>query len=117
MPAETTEFATGAVRSAGCAGEEGYQFPLRFDLLFSNGEALRRLAATFGEGFAKYGADNWKKGIPESNLLNHAIAHLALYCERDTTEDHLAHATWNLLTLMWQQRNKPELLDRTGSNS
>jgi len=106
---------TGAVRSQlEHKGTHGHA--LRFDLLLDNSVGIRRLAETYGEGFAKYGAGNWKKGFKESVLLNHAMEHLVLYVSGDTTEDHLAHATWNLFTLMWMQEKKPELLDLTAPN-
>lgn len=86
---------------------------MRFDLLFSNTDFLKRMSATYGEGAAKYGDDNWRNGMPEKSLFNHCLAHLVQHLEGDTTEDHLAHATWNLITLMWVQANKPQLLDLT----
>ena len=104
-------FATGAIRGTDVAGGESTSFPLRFDLLFSNTDAMRRLAMTYGEGAEKYGDDNWREGIPEKSCINHCLAHLQQHLEGDRSEDHLAHAVWNLLTLIWDQENKPELLD------
>lgn len=105
--------ATGATRST--LYPKGQRFPIRLDLLLLNGAGLRRLAEAFGEGFLKYGRDNWKKGFPESVLLGHAVDHLLNYAEGDTSEDHLAHALWNLLTLCYVQEKLPELLDVTGA--
>lgn len=104
------QFATGAVRgvdvSANC----------RYDLITPIG--LRALAETYGEGSIKYGDNNWKKGIPRSNLLKHAINHIEAYrllhelgsAEKyeeifeksgiDPDEPHLAHAVWNLMTII-----------------
>ncbi len=79
-------FATGAVRSRDADH-------VRFDLITPIG--LRRLAETCAEGARKYGEHNWTKGIPASQMLNHAIRHIYLYLEGDTSEDHLAHAAWN----------------------
>jgi hypothetical protein len=107
-----TTFATGAKRCENVAGQTS-PFPMRYDLLFSNTDFLKRMAATYGEGGAKYGDDNWRNGMPEKSIFNHALAHLVQHLEGDTTEDHLAHATWNLITLMWVQVNKPELMDLT----
>lgn len=109
---ETTK--TGAVReTVEHKGPKG--FPLRYDLVLSNSVGFRRLAETYGEGFLKYGANNWKNGFDESVLLNHALEHLRLYLSGDRSEDHTAHAIWNLYTLTWMQENKPELLDVTGA--
>lgn len=97
---ETTD--TGAIRDKVYSlGPHG--FPLRFDLVLSNDVGFRRLAETFGEGFLKYGADNWKKGFTESNLLCHALEHIRLYLSGDRGEDHVTHAMWNLYTLTWMQ--------------
>ena len=79
-------FATGAKR-----------FPVaeRFDLMpFKGLIALSRVCA---EGAARYGEHNWRLGIPQSNLLNHAFRHLVLYLSGDRSEDHLAKVAWNAL--------------------
>jgi hypothetical protein len=100
---------TGAVRSKLLAEE------LRFDLLDSNDSAMRRLAAVFALGFKKYGADNWKKGFPNSEYYAHAREHMLNYastpkdCIRE--EDDLAHACWNLMAMMWNEENLPEMCD------
>lgn len=84
-------FESGAVRGTDRSG-------VRWDLLPFRG--LRRVAETCAFGAAKYGPDNWRKGIPQEDLLNHAIAHLADWREGDESEDHLAHAAWNLLVMI-----------------
>lgn len=93
-----TTFSTGATRSNHVAGAKTGQFPLRYDLISPIG--LRRLAETYGEGFAKYQAGNWLRGIPNWDLMNHALAHCNDYMAGDRSEDHLAHAVWNLFTLI-----------------
>jgi hypothetical protein len=108
---EHEEAATGAKRSS--MYPKGAQFPARYDLMMRNAVGMRRLAETWGEGFEKYGADNWMKGFPASVLLAHAIAHIASYLEGDRSEDHLAHCAWNVLALCWVEEHKPELLDLT----
>lgn len=85
-------FATGATRSDDADG-------VRFDLI--NYIGLRRLAETCAEGAAKYGENKWRLGIPKSDLLNHAIRHIYLHLDGDESEDHLAHAAWNLFTAMY----------------
>lgn len=102
---------TGATRET--LYPKGPDFPMRFDLIFTNTEALQRLARTYGEGCQKYGPKNWQKGFPESVLISHALDHLQKWFQ-GSKEDDLAHAVWNLMTLMWVQENKPELLDLTG---
>jgi len=109
--ADHVELPTGAKRSN--AYPPGHKFPARYDLLFRNATALRRLAETWGEGEAKYGPDNCWKGFPESVDVSHALEHIRLYLAGDQADDHLSHAVWNLMHLMWVQDNKPGLLDLT----
>lgn len=100
--AKMKRFKSGAVRSRDA--EE-----TRFDLITPIGE--RRLAATYAEGAAKYGDNNWLKGIPASDLLNHAKRHINLWLAGDATEDHLAHAAWGLFAVMHFEETRPELID------
>ena len=66
---------------------------------------------TYAEGAAKYGARNWLKGIPASDLINHAIRHIYLWLGGDMSEDHLAHAAWNLLAVMHFEDTRPDMID------
>ena len=96
------EYDTGAVRSGDC--EE-----TRYDLITPIG--LRALAQTYAEGMRKFGYCNWENGMPVTDLLNHAIAHIYKFLGGDRDEDHLAHAAWNLLGAihsmeMWPQLNE-----------
>ena len=104
MNAETnlTQFPSGAVRGSDAEG-------VRFDLITPIG--LRRLAETCAEGARKYGDHNWQKGIPASVMLNHAIRHAYLWLAGDATEDHLAHAAWNLLAVCHFEEVLPEMID------
>lgn len=96
-------FASGAVRGTDASGT-------RFDLI--SPVALEALAETYAEGAAKYGDDNWLKGIPTSDLLNHALRHLNMWQRGDTSEPHLAHAAWNVLAMIHFERTRPELVVR-----
>lgn len=97
-----TRFTTGAVRSADAAD-------VRYDLISPIGE--RRLAETYAEGARKYGDNNWLKGLPASDLMNHAKRHINLWLTGDASEDHLAHAAWNLVALMHFEETRPDLID------
>ncbi len=59
--------------------------------------ALMELGRVMAKGAEDHGEDNWRGGIPERVILDHALRHIALHCEGDTTEPHLAHAACNLL--------------------
>ncbi len=95
-------YSTGAVRSADAEAT-------RFDLVPQVG--LRRLAETCAEGAAKYGDRNWEQGFPATSLLNHALRHVHLWLVGDDTEDHLAHAAWNLFALMHFEEEMPSMID------
>jgi len=94
-------FSTGAVRSR--EGEDE-----RWDLIPFIG--LFRLARTCAKGAARYGVGNWLRGIPIDNLLDHALRHLYMYIAGDRSEDHLAHAAWNILAACHMEVMQPELL-------
>lgn len=64
-----------------------------YDLVYLYAQAMH-------EGASKYGEGNWLKGIPESNLLNHALHHLFKFVAGDTSEDHRSHLVWNVFTLI-----------------
>ena len=102
MSEPKTIFPSGAVRSSDAES-------VRYDLITPVG--LRRLAETCAEGARKYGDCNWQKGIPASQMLNHAVRHIYLWLEGDRQEDHLAHAAWNLLGVCHFEEKKPEMID------
>ena len=99
---EIKQFDTGAVRSKDADN-------VRFDLISPIG--LRRLAETYAEGARKYAPHNWTKGIPASDLANHALRHIYLWLQGDTSEDHMSHAIWNLITIAHFEETRPELID------
>lgn len=105
MSNDRHEYDTGAVRSADCDN-------VRYDLISPIG--LRALARTYAEGAEKFGAGNWENGMPVTDMLNHAIAHIYNFLGGDRKEDHLAHAAWNLLGAihsmeLWPHLNKDAL--------
>ena len=100
MGKEQHEYTTGAVRSADCDD-------IRYDLITPIG--LRALAKTYAEGAAKFGQFNWENGMPVTDLLNHGIAHIYKFLAGDRSEDHLAHAAWNILGAIHSHELWPEL--------
>lgn len=85
------EAITGAVRDAQVG--KG-----RFDLLPFN--AILRLAQHFENGSAKYGDNNWRRGMPLSWFLDSAMRHLFKFMDGQQDEDHLAAAIWNCCCLL-----------------
>ena len=100
MSNERHEYDTGAVRSADCDA-------VRYDLISPIG--LRALAQTYHEGAEKFGPYNWENGMPVSDLLNHAIAHIYNFLNGDRSEDHLGHAAWNVIGAIHSLEKWPEL--------
>lgn len=96
------KFETGAVRGTDATGT-------RYDLI--NHVGMRRLAEAYAEGAKKYSDWNWQKGMPASDLINHALRHLFLWLAGDRTDDHIGHAIWNLWTLAYFEELRPELID------
>lgn len=100
MTQERREYDTGAVRSADCE-------QTRYDLISPIG--LERLARTYAEGAAKFGAFNWENGMPVTDLLNHAIAHIYKFLSGARNEDDLGHAAWNILGAIHSLEKWPHL--------
>lgn len=67
----------------------------RWDLI----PGLQAVAKAMHEGAVKYGEHNWR-GLPASNVANHALRHLYLWLAGDRSEDHLGHAAANCLMLV-----------------
>jgi hypothetical protein len=89
-----TEFNTGAVRDA----MSGKGLPSLIPP-----EAIRRLARRFEDGAAKYGRDNWQKGIPLSRYNDAIIRHTLAAAEGQTDEDHLGAVLWNAAAWIWTE--------------
>lgn len=89
---ERSEFSTGAVRDA----MSGKGLPSLIPPA-----AIRRLAKRFEDGAAKYGRDNWQKGIPLSRYNDAIIRHTLAAAEGQTDEDHLGAVLWNAAAWIW----------------
>src|SRR5690348_2093930 len=94
------EFETGAVRSSDADN-------VRYDLI--SPIALDEIAKTYHEGASKYGDHNWLKGMPVSDLLNHALRHVYLFLSGDRSEPHLPHAAWGLMAAIHSHKQWPHL--------
>lgn len=100
MASNLHEYDTGAVRSADCE-------QVRYDLISPIG--IEALARTYAEGARKFGACNWENGMPVTDLLNHALAHIYKFLGGNRDEDHLGHAAWNLIGAVHSMEKWPEL--------
>lgn len=99
---ECHEFETGSVRSKDVDDK-------RYSLL--DPEFFSRAAKAAAEGEVKYGRDNWLKGQQASRVFDHLIDHLLRWQTGDRSEDHLGHASWNIMALMHFERERPDMMD------
>jgi hypothetical protein len=97
------QFETGAQRDSG----EG---KLRMSLVPH--KALNDVMMRYLQGAETYGENNWKKGMKHSVLYDSAMRHLMQDFTGDVSEDHLGAALWNIMGMIWNRQNKPELDDR-----
>ena len=91
---DRTNFETGAVRDT----MAGKGLPCLIPP-----EAIRRLARRFEDGAAKYGRDNWQKGIPLSRYQDAILRHTLAAAEGQTDEDHLGAVLWNAAAWIWTE--------------
>lgn len=70
---------------------------------------LLEVAIHFEEGAAKYGENNWQKGLPASCYVDSAVRHYLKYLRGDTDERHDRAFAWNLICCAWTCYHKPEL--------
>lgn len=98
------QFETGAQRDNG----EG---KLRMSLVPH--KALNDVMMRYLQGAETYGENNWKKGMKYSVLYDSAMRHLMQDFTGDVSEDHLGAALWNIMGMIWNRQNKPELDDRS----
>jgi hypothetical protein len=100
----TVRYESGAVRSSDAE-------LTRYDLVTPIG--LAAVAAACAEGARKYGDYNWERGMPASDMINHALRHIYLFLGGDRSEDHLGHAAWNVMGAIHSLEVWPELNEGT----
>ena len=71
--------------------------------------AMLEVAIHFEEGAAKYGDNNWRKGIPANVYIDSCIRHYLKYKMGYDDERHDRAVLWNLVCCMWTCNNMPEL--------
>jgi hypothetical protein len=82
---------------------------IRLDLIPP--EALLELGEVFGEGAVSHGDENWKKGMPNSVVINHMLRHLLLYMKGDRDELHMGKVMFGCCVLIWNEENNINLED------
>ena len=62
---------------------------------------LLEVAKHFEEGCAKYGENNWRKGIPVYCYIDSAVRHYLKHLRGDTDERHDRAFCWNIMCCIW----------------
>lgn len=86
--------------------ERGFKFDtgkLRYDLVPP--QALRELTQVYTDGAAKYGDENYMKGMSWKRVIASLLRHVEAYragedTDKESGSPHLAHAAWCCFTLM-----------------
>lgn len=63
---------------------------------------LLEVSKHFEEGAAKYGDNNWQKGIPVNCYLDSAVRHYLKWRRGDDDEPHARAFIWNLMCCIWE---------------
>jgi len=66
--------------------------------------ALNHVARLYYVGAAKYGVNNWQKGINVSRVYASMLRHVIAFANEDTSEDHLAAVIWNASVIKWYEQ-------------
>ena len=64
---------------------------------------LLEVAKHYEAGAAKYGADNWKKGMPVYIYIDSAIRHYLKWLRGDKDEPHDRAFVWNIMCCIWEK--------------
>ena len=77
-------------------------------------EGIEAIGEIFAEGEPKYGRDNWKRGVDDTDYdqerCRHAMRHLWLWSNGDRSEDHLAKVGFFVVTQLWRERRRQQSL-------
>ena len=68
-------------------------------------EALEELGEVFGEGAITHGDENWKKGMPNSVVINHMMIHFLKWVKGDRDELHIGKVMFGCCVLIWNEHN------------
>jgi len=72
-------------------------------------EALEELGEVFGEGAITHGDENWKKGMPNSVVINHMMKHFLKWQKGDREELHLGKVMFGCCVLIWNESNNIDM--------
>lgn len=63
------------------------------------------VAKHFEQGAAKYGENNWQKGLPVWCYIDSAVRHYLKWLRGDTDEPHDRAFVWNVMCCIWQSEH------------
>ncbi len=72
---------------------------------------LLEVSMHFEDGAAKYGENNWQKGLPVRCYINSGVRHCIKWLRGDDDEPHDRAFCWNIMCAIWTCKHKPELND------
>lgn len=72
-------------------------------------DMLLEVSVHFEEGAAKYGENNWQKGLPAQCYIDSAVRHYLKFMRGDDDERHDRAFVWNLMCCIWTCQHKHEL--------
>lgn len=77
---------------------------------------INGLGSVMSFGATKYGANNWKNGIPTSQLYASLQRHLTSFSEGNLVDsesglDHLYHSAANIMMMIWMRKFNPKFED------
>lgn len=80
---------------------------IRYDLVVDFEEWLARCLT---KGATNYGPRSYQRMDPDAvrDCINHAIEHVRLGVNGDTSEPHFVHAAVNLLIVEWHRQFRPD---------
>lgn len=82
----------------------------RQDKMFSDVYTmLLEVSKQFEDGAAKYGDNNWQKGIPLNVYVDSGMRHYLKCMRGDKDEPHDRAFAWNMVCAIWTCRHMPEL--------
>jgi len=78
---------------------------------------ILEVAKVLAHGAEKYGADNWRKGLPWMRTYASVLRHMFLWakgedCDQESGISHLAHAACNIMFLLEWRYSHRELDNR-----
>jgi hypothetical protein len=105
----------GSIDDKTVGGNKNDDGKLRYDLIPAY--PMEQLAAVYTFGARKYNDNNWAKGIKYSRIIAALFRHFWAFVRGEDFDPesglpHLAHCLWNISTLLYFSKYRPDLDDR-----